>query len=196
MRILGTEPSSVILSQKRNFQKLKRDVPNVQKQAESKRGGVINPQNYNFKQHGKFWCSQTLRINRSWPYNLATCALERYPICYIGLPQVIWYEVVLGCCYYMAFCTMYYIGPYSVPGLNIYVLGHRSRGFRWPIVITRYPASVVRPSVRQFTFSTPSPEPLHGYWSNLAWIKNSRSRTSVVVFRLDPPRGRSRAGQN
>ena len=68
MRILGTEPSSVIHSQK-NFQKLNRDVPNVPKQAEAARDGVINPQNDNFKPflHGKFWCSQTLRINRSRP---------------------------------------------------------------------------------------------------------------------------------
>ena len=50
MRISGTEPSSVILRQKWNFQKLKRDVPNVPKQAEAERDGVINPQNYNFKQ--------------------------------------------------------------------------------------------------------------------------------------------------
>ena len=49
MRISGTEPSSLIISQKKNFQKLKRDVPNVPKQAEAKRDGVINPQNYNFK---------------------------------------------------------------------------------------------------------------------------------------------------
>ena len=48
--ISGTEPSPVILSQKCNFQKLKRDVPNVPKQAETKRDGVINRQNYNFKQ--------------------------------------------------------------------------------------------------------------------------------------------------
>ena len=39
MRILGIEPSSVILSQKRNFQKLKRDVLNVPKQAEAIRDG-------------------------------------------------------------------------------------------------------------------------------------------------------------
>ena len=45
MRISGTEPSSVILSQKLNFQKLKRDVLNVPKQAEAKRAGVIYPQN-------------------------------------------------------------------------------------------------------------------------------------------------------
>ena len=43
MRISGTEPSSVILSKKWNFQKFKRDVLNVPKQAEAKRDGVINP---------------------------------------------------------------------------------------------------------------------------------------------------------
>ena len=50
MRISGTEPSSVILSQKCILQTLKRDVPNEPKQAEAKRDGVINPHNYNFKQ--------------------------------------------------------------------------------------------------------------------------------------------------
>ena len=57
MRISGTEPSSVILSQNELFSKNeKRDVPNVPKQAGAKRDGVINPENYNFKQfqHGKF----------------------------------------------------------------------------------------------------------------------------------------------
>ena len=49
MRILGTEPSSVILSQTKSFQNvMKIDVPKVPKQAEAKRDGVINPQNYNF----------------------------------------------------------------------------------------------------------------------------------------------------
>ena len=50
MRISGTEPSSVILSRKSIFKQLKRDISNVPKQAEAKRDGVINPQNYNFKQ--------------------------------------------------------------------------------------------------------------------------------------------------
>ena len=50
MRISGTEPSSVILSQKRKFKKLERDVPKVPKPAEAKRDGVINPQHYNFDQ--------------------------------------------------------------------------------------------------------------------------------------------------
>ena len=51
MRISGNKPSSVILSQKSIFKSL-----NVPKQAEAKRDGVINQQNYNFKQfqHGKF----------------------------------------------------------------------------------------------------------------------------------------------
>ena len=79
-------------------------------------------------------------------------------------------------------------------------LGHRSRRLQWPIVITRCPASV-RPSsvvcpssLRQFTFSTSSPEPLDGFWWNLVWMKYLRSLTSVVVFRPDLPRGGSRAG--
>ena len=50
MRISGTEHSSVILSQTMKFKKLKSDVPKVPKQAEAKRDGVMNPQNYNFKQ--------------------------------------------------------------------------------------------------------------------------------------------------
>ena len=50
MRISGTEPSSVILSQTMKLEKLKSDDPKVPKQAEAKRDGVINPQNYNFKQ--------------------------------------------------------------------------------------------------------------------------------------------------
>ena len=44
MCISGIEPSSVILSQI----KLKRGTTKVPKQAETKRGGVINPKNYNF----------------------------------------------------------------------------------------------------------------------------------------------------
>ena len=55
MRISGTEPSSVILSQICS-KKLKSNDQKVPKQAEAKRDGVINPQNYNFNQfkHGKF----------------------------------------------------------------------------------------------------------------------------------------------
>ena len=45
MRISGTEPSSVIL-----VPKVEIDAPKVPKQAEAKRDGVINPQNYNFSQ--------------------------------------------------------------------------------------------------------------------------------------------------
>ena len=50
MRISGTEPSSVILSQTMKFKKLKGDGPKIPKQAEAKRDGVINPQSYNFHQ--------------------------------------------------------------------------------------------------------------------------------------------------
>ena len=50
MRISGTEPSSVILSQTMKFKNLKSDDPKVPKQAKAKRDGVINPQNYNFNQ--------------------------------------------------------------------------------------------------------------------------------------------------
>ena len=44
MRILGTKPSSVILSQTKKFQKLKSGVLKVPKQSEAKIDGVINPQ--------------------------------------------------------------------------------------------------------------------------------------------------------
>ena len=50
MRISGTEPSSVILSQTmKKIKKLESDDSKVLKQAEAKRDCVINPQNYNFK---------------------------------------------------------------------------------------------------------------------------------------------------
>ena len=59
MRISGTEPSSVILSQTCKIKKLKSNDQKVPKQAEAKRDGVINPQNYNFNQFKtrKFLCS-------------------------------------------------------------------------------------------------------------------------------------------
>ena len=50
MRISGTEPSSVILSQTKKFKKLKSDAQKVPKEAKVKRDGVINPQNYNCNQ--------------------------------------------------------------------------------------------------------------------------------------------------
>ena len=45
---------------KQSSLKVENDSPKVPKQAEAKRDGVINPQNYNFNQfqYGKFWCSQ------------------------------------------------------------------------------------------------------------------------------------------
>ena len=50
MRISGTEPSSVILGQTKQFKKLKGYAPKVSNQIEAKWNGVINPQNYNFSQ--------------------------------------------------------------------------------------------------------------------------------------------------
>ena len=44
MRMSGTEPSSIIISQT----KLKSDAQNMPKQAEANRDSIINPQNYNF----------------------------------------------------------------------------------------------------------------------------------------------------
>ena len=54
LRISGTEPSSLILSQTCSLKSNDQKVPN---QAKAKRDGVINPQNYNFNQHRKCWCS-------------------------------------------------------------------------------------------------------------------------------------------
>ena len=47
MRISGTDPSSVILSQTKKFKKLKGDAHKMPKQAKAKRDGVINQQNCN-----------------------------------------------------------------------------------------------------------------------------------------------------
>ena len=49
MRISGNEPSSVILSHTKKL-KIEHDNPKVPKQAEDRRDGVINPQNFNFNQ--------------------------------------------------------------------------------------------------------------------------------------------------
>ena len=69
MRISGNEPSSVILRQTKWFQTLEMLTRKCQKQAEAKRDGVINPQNYNCNQFytENFDALQTLRINRSQP---------------------------------------------------------------------------------------------------------------------------------
>ena len=49
MRISGTEPSSVILSQTVKFKKLKSDDQKLPKQAEAKRDGEINPKKLQFQ---------------------------------------------------------------------------------------------------------------------------------------------------
>ena len=62
MRISGTEPSSMILSQFLNtkYKKLKSNDQKVPQQAEAERDGVKKPHKItiliNLK-HGKFWCS-------------------------------------------------------------------------------------------------------------------------------------------
>ena len=76
----------------------------------------------------------------------------------------------------------------------------RAQELKAPVTYCDHALSVVRrvvcmSSIRQFTFSTSSPEPLDRFWWNLVWMKYWRSLTSVVVFRPDPPRGGSRAGQ-
>ena len=50
MRVSGTEPSSVILSQMQKLKMMNSDAPKVPKQAKTIRDGVINPQNYNYNQ--------------------------------------------------------------------------------------------------------------------------------------------------
>ena len=50
MRILGTEPSSVILSQTMYFEKLKRDAPKVPRQVEAKKGWCNKPTKLQFQQ--------------------------------------------------------------------------------------------------------------------------------------------------
>ena len=47
MRITSTEPSSVILSQTKKFKRVDKGYPKIPIQAEAKRDGVINPQNFN-----------------------------------------------------------------------------------------------------------------------------------------------------
>ena len=49
MRISGTEPSSVIISQRKELKKLEK-TPEVPKEASAKRDGVMNQQNYNSDQ--------------------------------------------------------------------------------------------------------------------------------------------------
>ena len=92
----------------------------------------------------------------------------------------------------------------SFPSLYIYrkswayqcsvILLFRAQEPKAPVTYCDHALSAVRPSVKQFTFSTSSPELLDGFWWNFVWMKYSRSLTSVVVFRPDPLGGGSRAG--
>ena len=87
-------------------------------------------------------------------------------------------------------------------------LGHRSQRLQWPIVIMRCPASVVRRPSSVVRLSSVVRRPLDYLHFRLllqnrlmdfdeTWYSSwySRSLTSVVVFRPDPSRGGSRAGQ-
>ena len=59
MRNFGSEPSSVIFSQKMSCKHLKYDSQKIPEYVEANIEGVINPQNYNFTlKHGQFRCSQ------------------------------------------------------------------------------------------------------------------------------------------
>ena len=49
MRMSGTEPSSVIIRQRKKFEMLKRDDQKCQKQDEAKSDGVINPTKLQFQ---------------------------------------------------------------------------------------------------------------------------------------------------
>ena len=69
-RISGTEPSSMILSQIKKFQKLKSDIQKVPKLAEAKNDGVkfFKKNTISINLHmGNFEALKTLRIDRSRP---------------------------------------------------------------------------------------------------------------------------------
>ena len=63
MRISGTEPSSVISSQTKQFKKMKSDAPKVPKQAKAKKGWCNKPTKLQIfftklkspENHGKLW---------------------------------------------------------------------------------------------------------------------------------------------
>ena len=116
-----------------------------------------------------------------------------------------WKQTMNSCAFILANCTgkifslWFYCFVLAI-GLDLFLLWFfRAQEPKAPVTYCDHALSVVcpssvHPSVRLFTFSTSSPEPLDGFWWNLVWMKYSRSLTSVVVFRPDPPRGGSRAG--
>ena len=98
-------------------------------------------------------------------------------------------------------CIVYDAQTFSVPSRFF-----RAQEPKAPVTYCDHALSGVRlssgvcrlSSVRLFTFSTSSPEPLDGFWWNLVWMKYSRSLTSVVVFGqirpgADPGRGKNRS---
>ena len=78
MNILGTEPSSVILSRTKWSKKMKIDAIKVPKQAKGKRDGVLSQQNEKLSSilnTDNFDALRILRINRSRPKSFSTFVL-------------------------------------------------------------------------------------------------------------------------
>ena len=63
MRISGTEPSSVILSQTKLFKKVKSDAKKCKNNVKARRECVINPQNDNFNE---FYNMENLMLSKHY----------------------------------------------------------------------------------------------------------------------------------
>ena len=70
MRISGTEPSSVILSQTSSMKSWKVMTKKCQKQAKAKGECVINPQNYNFN---KFYTQKIFMLSKRYESTEVGC---------------------------------------------------------------------------------------------------------------------------
>ena len=96
------------------------------------------------------------------------------------------------------YCLVVHVHGGAMIGL---FLGHRSQRLQWPIVITRCPASVVRlssvcrpSSVRLFTFSTSSPEPLDGFLMKLGIDEVLKVPYKCCCFSARSVQGRIQGG--
>ena len=113
MLISGNEPSSVILSQQSSLKSWKVISKNA-KQAEAKRGGVLNPQNNNFNQGKteKVCALKTLRIKTSFYTNIPLMISVLYKCltwCH-GSPRI-----MLSSVEGWAFKSMIYQRNYQIP---------------------------------------------------------------------------------
>ena len=126
-----------------------------------------------------YFCERKTRgETQCWIKLAAPCTLTNHN-------EIGWYRFHRYLCFHFVFFVRVFRA--QEPKAPVTFCDHALSGVR---------PSVVRPSsVKLFTFSTSSPEHLDGFWWNLVWMKYSRSLTSVVVFRPDPSRGGSRAGQ-